>query len=132
MSETPPIESAHWVRHPIQTAAELAAIDDPAERRTRRVSIREEASIYRFHCRRFQSGARIADAAAKFGGGSLLTATLLLIIGGQAGPAVIVTAAATLLLFVAATILWAYCDRRAAEWEYLAEWLEAVLKETEL
>ena len=42
-----------------------------------------------------------------------------------------VTAATTLLLFVAGTIWWAYYDRRATELDFLAEWLEAVLKETE-
>ena len=61
----------------------------------------------------------------------MLTATLLLIVSGQAGGAILATAALTLLLFVAGTIFWTYCDMQASQRDFEADWLEAVLKETE-
>jgi hypothetical protein len=111
--------------------AELAKIADPEDRRAARVSIKEEALLFRKQARRFQTGNKLADSIAKFGGGSLLTATLLLIVGGQANDTILLTAALALLLFVAGTILSSYCDLQAADREFQAEWLEAALKETE-
>jgi hypothetical protein len=61
----------------------------------------------------------------------LLTATLLLIVGGQGGTAIIATAGLTLLLFVSGITLWTYLDLKASQREFEAEWIEAVLKETE-
>ncbi len=87
--------------------------------------------MLRQQSRRYLTGSKLADAVAKFGGGSLLTATLLLIVGGQAGTAIIATAALTLLLFVAGITFWVKLDLEAARREFEADWLEAILKETE-
>ena len=102
-----------------------------AERRAARAGFKENAWLFRSRGRRYQTGVKLADAVAKIGGGSLLTATLLLIVGGQTGGAIVFTAGLTLLLFIAGTVFWAYCDLKAAYWDYQAEWLEAVLMETE-
>lgn len=104
---------------------------DRAERSVARAAIIEDALLSRRQARRLQTWARLADAVAKVGGGSLLTATLLLIFGGQAGWPILITAFLALLLFVAGTILWTYCDLRAAQREFDAEWLEAAIKEAE-
>jgi hypothetical protein len=117
--------------HLADVVADLLAIEDKPERTAARSAIKENALLFRRRGRRYLTGAKLADAAAKFGGGSLLTATLLLIVGGQTGGALLVTSAFTLFLFVAGTIIWAYCDMQAAQWEYQAEWLEALLKESE-
>jgi hypothetical protein len=114
-----------------QIAADLAKISDPDDRRSARASLKEEALLFRRQGRRYQTGSKLADAVAKFGGGSLLTATLLLIVGGQAGTAIIAMAALTLLLFVSGITLWTYLDLKASQREFEAEWIEAVLKETE-
>jgi predicted ABC-type sugar transport system permease subunit len=112
-------------------AADLAKITDPDSRRSARASMKEEALLFRRQGRRYQTGSKLADSVAKFGGGSLLTATLLLIVGGQAGIAIILTAGLTLLLFVAGITFWIHFDLRASQREFEAEWIEAVLKETE-
>lgn len=112
--------------------AELSTIESREDRRSARVSFREEALLLRLQARHSQSVAKLADAMAKFGGGSLLTATLLLIIGGHAGTAAVATAALALFLFVAGTICYIYWDRLAARSEYRADWLEAILEEAEL
>ncbi|SFR98414.1 hypothetical protein [Sphingomonas jatrophae] len=114
-----------------ERAEELAAITDPAGRRAARIGLKDEALVFRRSARRFQTNAKLADAFAKFGGGSLLTATLLLIVGGQASAAILGIAALTLLMFVAGTMYWMRMDMRAAQQEFEAERLEALLKETE-
>ena len=131
MSDRPKL-TPHAKRSPLaHIVSDLAKISDPVERRTARAAIIEEALLVRRQGRRFLTGARLADSVAKFGGGSLLTATLLLIIGGQAGPPILITASLALLLFVAGTMFWTYCDLKAADREFDAEWLEAWLEESE-
>lgn len=93
--------------------------------------MREAALAFRLEARTYQRASKLADAVAKFGGGSLLTAMLVLVISGQAGAAVVVMAVLTLLLFVVGTSYWMYLDRRSAIWDYEADRIEAVLKETE-
>lgn len=112
-------------------ATELAETDHEGDRRSARVTIREEALGYGLKARHLLNAAKLADAMAKFGGGSLLTATLLLIIGGKAGAAAVATTLFALFLFLAGTICYIYWDRSAAGLEYQADWLEAILKETE-
>jgi predicted ABC-type sugar transport system permease subunit len=112
-------------------ASHLAKIEDAGARLSTRASIKEAALLFRRQARRYQTGAKLADAVAKFGGGSLLTATLLLILNEQAETAVLLTAGLTLLLFVAGIIFWTQFDLEASQREFEAEWLEAVLKEME-